>query len=56
MAVVSIRVSKIGPPGALRIRTRMGVNSTALAARVAAVLIGSGWTNFVDRSSLDGVA
>jgi hypothetical protein len=31
-------------------------SQTALAARVAAVPISSSWTNFVDRSSLDGTA
>jgi hypothetical protein len=29
---------------------------TALAARVTALSIGSSWTNFGDRSSLDGTA
>ena len=31
------------------------VNPTASAARREAVLIGSSWTNIVDRSSLDGI-
>jgi hypothetical protein len=33
-----------------------GVNLTALAARVAAVLMGSAWTNVLDWSSLDRTA
>ena len=56
MAVVSVRVSKIDPLGALRIRTWMGVNPTALAAQGAVVRTGSGWTHAIGGSCVDDAA